>query len=245
MLPTAMEVIAFNQNRKNADIKFFEFGKTYETSETGSYKETNHLCLYVSGNSTQNHWKGKGKETDIYFLKGVVESILNMVELQPVFSSSDDNNFEVFVNATLHGEVLVSFGKVASKAALKFDVKQAVYFANFNWDALARAAAENKIQFKEIAKYPTVERDLALVVPKAMKYEEITNEVTNLHLARLREVKLFDIFENEKLGKEKKSMAINFTFLDEEKTLTDKEIDGWMNKIMNTLEKELGAEIRK
>ena len=119
------------------------------------------------------------------------------------------------------------------------------YFGNFNWDVLAKAALENKIQYKEIAKYPAVERDLALVVPKAMKYEEITKEVTNLHLARLREVKLFDIFENEKLGKEKKSMAINFTFLDEEKTLTDKEIDGWMNKIMNTLEKELGAEIRK
>jgi phenylalanyl-tRNA synthetase beta chain len=90
-----------------------------------------------------------------------------------------------------------------------------------------------------------VERDLALVVPKDMKYEQITKEVTNLHLARLQDVKLFDIFENEKLGKEKKSMAINFTFLDEEKTLTDKEIEGWMNKIMTTLEKELGAEIRK
>jgi len=90
-----------------------------------------------------------------------------------------------------------------------------------------------------------VERDLALVVPKIMKYNEITREVTNLHLAKLRDIKLFDIFENEKLGNDKKSMAIKFTFLDEEKTLTDKEIDGWMNKIMTTLEKELGAEIRK
>ena len=90
-----------------------------------------------------------------------------------------------------------------------------------------------------------VERDLALVVPKIMNYNEITREVTNLHLSKLRDIKLFDIFENEKLGNDKKSMAINFTFLDEEKTLTDKEIDGWMNKIMTTLEKELGAEIRK
>jgi phenylalanyl-tRNA synthetase beta chain len=245
MLPTAMEAIAFNQNRKNSDIKFFEFGKTYQTTEAGSYQETNHLCLYVSGNSTQNHWKGKGKESDFYFLKGVVESILCLAELQPVFSAEEDNDFDLFVKASVEDEVLVKLGNVAAKTASKFDVKQAVYFANFNWDVLAKRASENKIQYKEITKYPTVERDLALVVPKTMKYDEITKEVTNLHLARLREVKLFDIFENEKLGKEKKSMAINFTFLDEEKTLTDKEIDGWMNKIMNTLEKELGAEIRK
>ncbi len=245
MLPTAMEVIAFNQNRKNADIKFFEFGKTYESSEAGSYRESNHLCLYVTGNTTQNHWKGKGKEADVYFLKGVVESILCLVEIQPAFSASEDKNFEVLIQAVVNDEVLVKVGKVAAKTASTFDVKQAVYFANFNWDVLVRLAAENKISYKEIAKYPTVERDLALVVPKVMNYEEITKEVTNLHLSRLREVKLFDIFENEKLGNEKKSMAINFTFSDEEKTLTDKEIDGWMNKIMNTLETELGAEIRK
>ena len=103
----------------------------------------------------------------------------------------------------------------------------------------------NRIVFKEIAKYPSVERDLAMVVPKSMQYAEIQEQVKKLRLGQLQDMKLFDIFESEKLGTDKKSLAVNFTFLDEEKTLTDKEIDGWMNKIMSTLEKSLGAEIRK
>jgi phenylalanyl-tRNA synthetase beta chain len=245
MLPTALDVIAFNQNRRNSDIKFFEFGKTYETSETGVYTETNHLCIYVTGKSSENHWKGKGKEADIYYLKGIVQAVLNLVEVQPEFSPASDDYFDVQINASIQDKVLARLGKITAKKAAKFDVKQAVYFVNFNWDVLEQAALQNKIQYKEIVKFPSVERDLALVVPKDMQYEQITKEVTNLHLARLQDVKLFDIFENEKLGQEKKSMAINFTFLDEEKTLTDKEIEGWMNKIMTTLEKELGAEIRK
>jgi phenylalanyl-tRNA synthetase beta chain len=101
------------------------------------------------------------------------------------------------------------------------------------------------VQFKEISKYPSVERDLALVVPKSMKYKEISERIDKLKLNRLKGIKLFDVFESEKLGKDKKSLAVNFTFLDEEKTLTDKEIDTWMSKIMTTLEKELNAEIRK
>ena len=105
--------------------------------------------------------------------------------------------------------------------------------------------ADKKVQFKEISKYPPVERDLAMVVPKTMKYAEIEERIGKLKLNKLGEVKLFDVFESEKLGTGKKSMAINLTFRDEEKTLTDKEIDAWMNKIMVTLEKELNAEIRK
>jgi phenylalanyl-tRNA synthetase beta chain len=243
MLPTALEVIAFNQNRKNADLRFFEFGKTYSKNEQG-YSEKNHLCLYVTGN-TNNHWKGKGMETDIYYLKGIAESIFHITDIHVDFSSEKEERLDTAIKAIMDDKVLVSLGKLAPKTASKFDIKQAVYFANFNWDVLVNKVSANKIQYKEIAKYPSVERDLALVVPKTMKYGEITREVTNLHLAKLQHVKLFDIFENEKLGKGKKSMAINFTFLDEEKTLTDKEIDGWMNKIMTTLEKELGAEIRR
>ena len=99
--------------------------------------------------------------------------------------------------------------------------------------------------FKEIPRYPAVERDLAMVVPKSMQYGDIQEQIKKLRLAQLQDIKLFDIFESEKLGKDKKSLAVNFTFLDEEKTLTDKEIDSWMNKIMGVLEKNLGAEIRK
>jgi phenylalanyl-tRNA synthetase beta chain len=171
---------------------------------------------------------------------------LNISDTEISFTTEEaDNYFDSINRATIDEDVLVEFGKTTKEILKKFDIKQPVYFADFNWNVLVRLISENKIQYKEIPKYPMVERDLALVVPKIMKYSEITREVTNLHLLKLRDIKLFDIFENEKLGNDKKSMAINFTFLDEEKTLTDKEIDGWMNKIITTLEKELGAEIRK
>ena len=128
--------------------------------------------------------------------------------------------------------------------AAKFDIKQQVLFADFYWDALMKKAG-SRIVFKEISKYPSVERDLAMVVPKSMQYADIQDHVKKLRVTQLQDMKLFDIFESEKLGKDKKSLAVNFTFLDEEKTLTDKEIDSWMNKIMSTLENSLGAEIRK
>jgi phenylalanyl-tRNA synthetase beta chain len=128
---------------------------------------------------------------------------------------------------------------------MDFDVREEVFFANFDLDKLVELAASVKIKYGEIPKFPAVDRDLALVLPKNMKYEEVTAKLEKLKLDKLQEVKLFDVFESEKLGADKKSLAVNFTFLDDKKTLTDKEIDGWMNRIMVTLEKELGAEIRK
>jgi phenylalanyl-tRNA synthetase beta chain len=110
---------------------------------------------------------------------------------------------------------------------------------------LVNLSLKKKISYTEISKFPAVERDLAIVVPKDLKYEAIKGQLDKLRLNKLQHIQLFDVFESEKLGAGKKSMAVNFTFLDEEKTLTDKEIDSWMNKIMTTLEKELGAEIRK
>ena len=246
MLPTALEVIAFNLNRKNQNLKFFEFGKTYSTTSIGEYIESNHLCIYVTGNVTENHWKGKGEEGDIYYIKGVSEAIAKLAGSKISFNDGiADPYFENAITGQIKNESVLRMGKINAKTSSAFDIKGAVYFANFNWDVLITNASVNKIQYKEIAKYPSVERDLALVVPKTMQYNEIKQRLTKLRLANLQEVKLFDIFENEKLGKDKKSMAINLTFLDEEKTLTDKEIDGWMNNIMTILEKDLGAEIRK
>jgi phenylalanyl-tRNA synthetase beta chain len=171
---------------------------------------------------------------------------LKPIGLQASFVTAEDgahleNKLNVFVNGKKIGKV----GKVAQKTTNAFDIKQAVFFANLNWDVIIEEALKTKIQYKEVSKYPSVERDLAMVVPKNMMYEELKNNIIKLRLGKLQDIRLFDIFESDKLGKDKKSIAINFTFLDEEKTLTDKEIDGWMNKIMTTLEKDAGAEIRK
>jgi phenylalanyl-tRNA synthetase beta chain len=245
MLHTALEVIAFNINRKNNNLKIFEFGKTYSTTGAGQYSEANHLCLYVTGEVSMDHWKQKSKPSDIYFIKGVAKAILDNLGLKSDrFENTNSNELQPGVSMQVNGEKILELGSVHTGLASKFDIKQPVYFANFYWDVALKHEGR-KVRFKEISKYPSVERDLAMVVPKTMKYNEISERIDKLNLNKLKDVKLFDVFESEKLGKDKKSMAVNFTFLDEEKTLTDKEIDSWMNRIMITLEKELNAEIRK
>lgn len=245
MLHTALEVIAFNINRKNNDLKFFEFGKTYSTSGVGQYNEVNHLCLYLTGQLNENSWKNKSKASDIFYLKGVAEAILSNLGLTyDGFDGSATNELQSGLSIQLNGEKILEMGRVHAGLASKFDMKQPVFFADFFWDGILKHAGR-QVQFKEISKYPSVERDLAMVVPKWMKYQEIRDRIEKLTLNKLKDVRLFDVFESEKIGANKKSMAINFTFLDEEKTLTDKEIDSWMSRIMTTLEKELNAEIRK
>jgi len=245
MLHTALEVIAFNINRKNSNLKFFEFGKTYSSTGPGQYNEVNHLCLYVTGHVNSNHWNDKSRLSDIYFIKGVAQAIINNFGLSyDKLETITTSELQSGVSTHINGEKILELGRVNIVLASKFDIKQPIFFANVNWDVVLKHAGR-QVQFKEVSKYPSVERDLAMVVPKTMKYKEISERIDKLKLNTLKDVKLFDVFESEKLGKDKKSMAVNFTFLDEEKTLTDKEIDAWMNKIMITLEKELNAEIRK
>jgi phenylalanyl-tRNA synthetase beta chain len=245
MLPTALEVLAFNLNRKNNNLKLFEFGKTYSTAATGKYAEKAHLSLYLTGQIGDASWKNKTSAADFYYLKGVVASLLTTLGLKQLTSQKAEGpEWEAGLQFSAGGHVLAVLGKVTQNLVSRFDIKQPVFFADIDWEAVLLHSIQN-IRFQDLPKYPSVERDLALVVAKSMKYGEVETQVQKLRINKLQQIRLFDVFESEKFGRDKKSMAINFTFLDEEKTLTDKEIDGWMNKIMTTLEKELGAEIRK
>ena len=245
MLHTALEVIAFNLNRKNNSLRFFEFGKTYSTTDVGEYQEKNHLCLYTTGQLSEAGWKGKGTAVDVYYFKGLAQSLLASLNIKgATIEKGDGADLEASLNVMIGKDKIGEIGIVRPSLASKFDSKQQVLFADFYWDVLLQKAGR-KTAFKEIPKYPSVERDLAMVVPKAMAYGDIESGIKKLRLPQLKDLRLFDVFESEKLGAGKKSLAVNFTFLDDEKTLTDKEIDGWMNKIMTTLEKNLGAEIRK
>lgn len=239
MLPTALEVIAFNLNRKNSNLRLFEFGKTYATSGTGTYTEEPHLCLYLTGQLNEQSWKGKAVNADLYYLKGVASSLLKNLGLPASFEEQEGQ-----LIARAGKKELVRISKVDASVAAKFDIRQVVFLADFNWSALAQMAA-TKVQYKEVSKFPAVQRDLSMIVTQQTAYGQIEEGVKKLRLKQLKEVRLFDVFQSEKLGIGKKSLAVNFTFQDEEKTLTDKEIDNWMNKIMTTLEKDLQAEIRK
>jgi phenylalanyl-tRNA synthetase beta chain len=239
MLPTALEVISFNLNRKNNSLRLFEFGKTYATNGVGAYSEQQHLCLYLTGQVSDQNWKGKAVNADLFYIKGVAAALLQNIGLPATFEENEGT-----LIARAGKKELVRINKTATTMASKFDIKQPVYVADFDWSALTQMA-RTKIQYKEVSKFPAVQRDLSMIVSKQTAYGQIEEGVKKLRLKQLKEVKLFDVFQSEKLGADKKSLAVNFTFQDEEKTLTDKEIDNWMNKIMNTLEKDLQAEIRK
>ena len=142
-------------------------------------------------------------------------------------------------------QIIARLGSIHKKVLTSFDIKQKIFYADFDWNAILKIALKNKPAFTAISKFPAVQRDLAMVASKNLKYQDVKDVVKKLNLKKLQSMQLFDVFESEKLGNDKKSLAVNFTFLDEEKTLTDSEIDGWMKKIMQGLENELQVEIRK
>ena len=245
MLETGLESISWNINRKNSDLRFFEFGKTYESSRPGQYAEINHCCLYLTGNLTSESWKGKPVPVDFYYLKGICTSLCRLAGINGENFRANHPKMSLSLEIRQGERVILSAGEVDGANLRKFDIRQPVFFADIYWDNLLLGMAENNIIFSELPRQNPVNRDLALIVEKSLPFETIEKAVRGIGLQKLRGVQLFDIFESEKLGKDKKSMAVSFTFLDNEKTLTDQEIDGMMNRIMKTAEEELKAEIRK
>jgi len=223
MLETGLEAISHNLNRRNNDLRFFEYGKTYHTRGSGKYSEPEHLCLYITGKNQEDSWRGKGTAADFYVLKGAVHNLLQLLGVRSVsWQLLDHPKFEAGLEASIDGRVVVQMGAVNKKSLTRFDIKQPVFFADLNWDILSKLAAGFKPAFLAIPKFPAVQRDLAIIVGRQLTYGEVEKAVQKIKLNKLQQVNLFDIFESDKLGKDKKSMAISFTFLDEEKTLTDK-----------------------
>lgn len=246
LLETSLEVVAHNLNHKNNHLKLFEFGKGYFTSGPGRYHEMNQLCLVISGHMAETSWKQKESQADIYYLKGVLTALLRLLNIKPdVVEVLAVPKFTGHLIYKVKDEIIAGVGEVKQNVLSQFGIKQPVFFAAFNWDAVLKLASVQNTVINELPRFPSVMRDISMALPKNLAYEEVEKSVHKLGLTKLQEVKLFDIFESERLGPDKKSIAVSFTFLDTEKTLTDKEIDGWMNQIRVALEKELQAEIRK
>ena len=242
MLQTGLESIAYNLNRKNSDLQFFEFGKTYSVSETGKYHEQQHLSLFVTGNKTAEHWQHKSNKADFYYVKGICEKLFPLLSVHVTEFVAETNGL---VKAKAGNEILASISIVDNKTLVMFDIRQPVYFADIDWDRVLHLNKKTSIEYREIPKYPFVQRDLAIIVDKSLPYDRVEKATAAAKINKLKSVNLFDVFESEKLGAGKKSLAVSFTFLDEEKTLTDNEIDGLMNKIIQSYEKELNAAVRK
>lgn len=244
MLETGLEIIAYNLNRKNNKLRLFEFGKTYFGNEVGKYVETEHLSLYLTGKITDDNWQHKNQPADFYEAKGIAAAILKwcgITELQWKQDASNPLALKICLGKKQLGTVEV----VSHEITAKFDIKQPVCFIDFDFNMLLQSNANLSITYKEVPKFPAVQRDLALVVPKNTNYQMLENIVQKLKLSKLKHMHVFDVFENERLGNNKKSVAINFTFLDEEKTLTDKQIDAMMQTLMQAFEQEAQALIRK
>ncbi|MBC7936037.1 MAG: phenylalanine--tRNA ligase subunit beta [Rhizobacter sp.] len=246
MLHTGLEVIAHNMHRKNSDLLLFENGKTYRNNGENNYEENKHLSLYISGDATPASWNKKSAKADYYFVKGICERILLVAGINnAVFEETTTADMEVAAAIKVKNKTIGFLGAVASGTLKTFGIKQPVFFADIFWEELLEVRKTKTFSYVEVSKYPAVQRDLALVLNSDIGYAQIRKAVTGLNIAQLQTIKLFDIFESDKLGAGKKSMAVNFTFMDSSKTLTDKEIDEMMGKIIGACEKQLGAEIRK
>jgi len=246
LLETSLEVVARNLNHKNSDLTLFEFGKGYFTTGPGKYHEREQVCMVISGNVNDQNWKEKAVPSDFFYTKGVVSSVLQLLGITPdSIETLPVPKLQNHIIYKANGELVAGAGEVSQRVLSQFGIKQPVFFAALNWEAVMKIAVNQTLAIKELPRFPSVMRDISMVVPKQLAYADVENSVNKLKLSKLQEVKLFDIFESEKLGTGKKSIAVSFTFIDEEKTLTDKEIDDWMTKIMTALEKELNAEIRK
>jgi phenylalanyl-tRNA synthetase beta chain len=246
MLFSGLEAIAYNINRKNSDLKFFEFGRTYGIAdkETPKYSEQKQLTLFVTGNAFNENPFHLTQKADFSFLKAAVNNLLIKCGVtNHKCTESAYTNFDFGLSYQLNNKSLVELGAV-SKAQLKaFDIGQPVFYATFNWDVLVKAFSKQKIEFAESSKFPSVRRDLALLIDKSVKYQQIEELAFNTERKLLKEVNLFDIYEGEKLGN-KKSYAVSFTLLNNEATLTDKQIESVMEKLISNYKEKLGAELR-
>ncbi len=244
MVETGLESIAWNLNRRNNDLQLFEFGKTYHLKAVGEYDEEEHLCLYTTGSTHSDVWQEKGKQQSFYRIKGLAAAVLSLAGLDGIqFSTSEQNDWalDIYLGKKLIGKL----AEVTQTKLQVFDIKQPVFILDIRFEALYNAVVKNKIRYKEVNKFPEMQRDLAMVVNRSTTFESIESVVKKAKLGKLKDLRLFDVFESEKLGADKKSMAISFTFSDDEKTLTDKEVDGMVSKLVHGFETELAAEIRK
>jgi phenylalanyl-tRNA synthetase beta chain len=245
MLFSGLEVLSYNINRKQKDLKLFEFGKTYHKKEAGKYQEKNHLGLYLSGDVNTETWLNPSVKIDFYYVKSILSDILlklNIKDLQ--IDPLNDVMIKTGAVIKKNDKPLVTFGLVQEKLKKMTDIKQEVWYADFDMDLLFKLYKKD-IVFEEISKYPEVRRDLSLVLDKKITFIQISKLALQIEKKLLKDINVFDVYEGENIGSDKKSYSISFILQDNEQTLTDKTIDKIMEKLMGSFEKELGAVIRK
>ncbi len=260
MLFSGLEAIQRNQNRQHSDLRLFEFGKTYQRSPAEasakedktlnsqrSTSETHRLSIFLTGTHSTESWQPATKKlVDFFTLKAFVTNLLTRLGVSGFQETTlNEAPFQYALKLHRGPQELVTLGAVMPAILKKMDLKNPVFFADFNFESVLKALGSNKIQFAELGKFPTVRRDLALVIDQSVGFGDIRQLAAKTAKKMLKEVNLFDVFEDEsKLGAGKKSYAVSFVFEDLEKTLQDKDIDALMGQLVGVFEGKLGAKIR-
>lgn len=251
-----LESIQHNANRKNADLKFFEFGNCYHFNAEkknpekvlAAYSEELHLGLWITGKRVSNSWAHPDENTSVYELKAYVLNIFRRLGVNfggLVFGNLTDDIYSVAISVhTRGGKLLATFGVLHKKIQKAFDIDNEVYYADLNWKELMKAIKNNTVAYKEISKFPAVKRDLALLIDKKVQFAEIEKIAYETDKKLLKSVELFDVYEGKNLEAGKKSYAVSFMLQDENATLNDKQIDKVMQKLIANLQNKLDAKLR-
>ena len=243
MLFGGLETLAYNVNRRQMDLKLFEFGKTYHKKD-GKYVEKGHLCVFMTGDVAAESWFGKSRPLEFHDLAGAVQRILTAMKVKGTATEKISNKvFQSGLEISLNKKTLVSLGFVQSAVAKKAGLKKPVWYADFDWDYLLKQYSP-VVQYAEVARFPEVRRDLSLVLEKSVSFDQLQQLAYRTERKLLRDVNVFDVFEGESLAG-KKAYALSFILQDENQTLTDQVIDKTMQRLMTSFEKDLGAVIRK
>lgn len=244
LLFSVLGAVAYNQKRKHPDLKFFEFGNTYRLDGDG-YAERECLALAVTGSRLPEQWNHAGKAVSFYDIKAAVDALLQRLNITGwQEADAPESHFAYGLSYERAGKALVSFGAVNRSALDKADVAGEVYYADFDWGVILRALRKNKITYREVAKYPAVRRDLALLIDDSVTFGMLKRIAERTERKLLRDITVFDVYKGDKLPVGKKSYALHFVLQDEEKTLNDKQIDAIVKKLIANFEKEAGAEVR-
>jgi len=250
-----LESISYNINRKSTDLKLYEFGNTYtynaevasEANVTKRFKEEKHLSVFVTGKKYSENWNITAVNQDFFNLKAFVSNILHRLRINVDklnVNKISNTIFDEALECTLNGKTVLIYGSLQPKLLTAFDIKQAVYYADFQWDAIIKLIPTVEVEYTEVAKFPEVRRDLALLINKEVSFAEIVKLAYQTEKNLLKKVNLFDVYEGDKLEAGKKSYAVSFIIQDSEKTLNDKQIDGIMNRLIKVYIDKLGAVIR-
>ena len=244
MLFNALEALIYNVNRKNSNVKLFEFGKTYHNFKEGR-QEPKHLSIIVSGLKNNENWTQNSQKSNFFYFKGIVSALLERLGIT-YFSETETKN-PIFSEGLAHqigDKCLVDYGIITKNIASNFDIDSEVFYADFKWDNILEQIVTENFKLKTIPKFPKVKRDLALLIDKNVSFDSIRESAIKSERNLLKNINLFDVYTGDKLPENKKSYAISFTLQDEKKTLTDKQIDKIMKKLQQNFEKDFGATLR-